>query len=227
MNGPKKKSSIIFLGLVGVFLAAAVFIILSAAIRGPERSAVAQPAPSVAPSDSFDANSGAIFTFYDHMVDEYLVGGSSERTLAEYYSRRQYPGSPPQIPHPLTDIFGEEDVCLACHEHGGYAEEMKRHAPITPHPELSSCRQCHVTIKTDTQFTEIDWQSVAPPRLGNSQMPGSPPTIPHSLQMRGNCPACHVGPGTVSVLRVEHASRGNCRQCHVPETDVEPFNRSS
>ena len=227
MNGPKKKSSTIFLGLAGVFLAVAVFIILSAAIRGPERLAVAQPAPEVVPYDSFDANSGAIFTFYDHMVDEYLVGGSSERTLAEYYSRRQYPGSPPQIPHPVSEIFGEEDDCLACHEHGGYAEEMKRHAPITPHPEQSSCRQCHVTIKSDTQFAENDWQSVAPPRLGNSQMPGSPPAIPHSLQMRGNCPACHVGPGAVSVLRVEHASRGNCRQCHVPETDVAPFQRSS
>ena len=42
---------------------------------------------------------------------------------------------------------------------------------------------------------------------------------------KGNCIACHVGPGAVATLRVEHSSRGNCRQCHVPDMDTEPFQR--
>jgi hypothetical protein len=45
-------------------------------------------------------------------------------------------------------------------------------------------------------------------------MPGSPPPIPHALQMRENCRACHAGPGAVSGLRTTHPERVTCRQCH-------------
>ncbi len=150
-----------------------------------------------------------------------------ERTLGEYYSRRQYPGSPPQIPHPVEAHGGEELECLACHARGGWTEILKNITPVTPHAEQVSCMQCHVRPVTDTLFKATDWQSVPPPRLGRSYLPGSPPPIPHDLQMRGNCIACHVGPGTVAAIRVKHASRGNCRQCHVPDPPVEPFQRNS
>jgi hypothetical protein len=43
--------------------------------------------------------------------------------------------------------------------------------------------------------------------------------------MRENCIACHVGPGTVVSIRVEHSMRGSCRQCHVPEQVQELFTR--
>lgn len=149
-----------------------------------------------------------------------------ERTLGEYYSRRQYPGSPSQIPHPV-EAHGEELECLACHATGGWTEILKNITPVTPHAEQVSCMQCHVRPVTDTLFKATDWQSVPPPRLGRSYLPGSPPPIPHDLQMRGNCIACHVGPGTVVAIRVEHASWGNCRQCHVPDPYAEPFQRNS
>jgi cytochrome c-type protein NapB len=67
--------------------------------------------------------------------------------------------------------------------------------------------------------------SIMPPRLGRAALPGAPPPVPHDLQMRGNCIACHVGPGTVVAIRVEHPSRGNCRQCHVPESNAPLFER--
>ena len=89
----------------------------------------------------------------------------------------------------------------------------------------TACRQCHIGMTDAKLFVEIDWASIQPPRLGRTNLPGGPPPIPHELQMRGNCIACHVGPGAVATIRVEHPSRGNCRQCHVRETNVAPFER--
>ena len=179
-----------------------------------------QPLPA-----DFDSKGNAVYEGYGRMNEAYRSGGSSERTLPEYYSRRQYPGSPPFIPHPAEEVFGEEMNCLSCHKSGGWVEEFQRHAPVTPHPEKSSCRQCHMQRTTIDLFRESDWVSVPPPRLGGSFMPGSPPPIPHHLQMRENCLSCHAGPGAVTSIRSEHAERGNCRQCHVPQETDEPFQR--
>jgi cytochrome c-type protein NapB len=173
----------------------------------------------------FDQNGKAIFKDYKRIAKEYLLGTSTERTLSEYYSRRQYPGSPPYIPHKIEEADLAQVECLACHAGGGWTEELKRHTPLTPHPEQEACRQCHVPRTEAEQFVDSDWMSVQPPRLGQSALPGAPPVIPHDLQMRGNCVACHVGPGAVTVIRVEHPSRGNCRQCHVPDSNVKPFQR--
>ncbi|MBC8316455.1 MAG: hypothetical protein H8E41_01020, partial [Desulfobulbaceae bacterium] len=76
--------------------------------------------------------------------------------------------------------------------------------------------------KTEELFEETDRQSINPPSLGNSEMGGSPPPIPHSLQLREDCIACHTGNAAVAEIGVEHASRGNCRQCHVPMIATEP-----
>jgi cytochrome c-type protein NapB len=180
-----------------------------------------QPLPA-----EFDNRGNTVYEGYGRMNEAYRAGGSTERTLQEYYSRRQYPGSPPYIPHPAEEVFGEEIECLACHADGGWVEEYKRHAPVTPHPENTSCRQCHVLPVTVELFRETDWMSVPPPRLGGSALPGSPPPVPHRLQMRENCLACHAGPGAVTSIRSEHAERGNCRQCHVPQETDEPFERT-
>jgi cytochrome c-type protein NapB len=177
--------------------------------------------------DDFDQGGKAIFINYDQLSREYLAGISTERTLSDYYARRQYPGSPPVIPHRVEEADLAPVECLTCHAGGGWSEELKAHTPLTPHPEQTACRQCHVA-QTDTKlFSGIDWMSVRTPRLGRSELPGAPPPIPHELQMRGNCVACHVGPGAVASIRVEHPSRGNCRQCHVPETTTGLFSRNS
>ena len=178
----------------------------------------------------FDQKGKAIFVDYNQISKDYLEGTSTERTLSEYYSRRQYLGSPPYIPHKVKEADLAPIECLTCHAKGGWTEELKRNTPITPHPEQVACRQCHVTMTEAKQFIDNNWISIAPPRLGRAALPGAPPPIPHDLQMRGDCIACHVGPGTVTAIRVEHPSRGNCRQCHVPDSPdsyVEPFKRKA
>jgi cytochrome c-type protein NapB len=196
----EQKVGKVFLVFAGICILALPLIVFSAFSSEPKEM---ETAVIEAQSMDFDHNGKAIFENYDRISRDYIESTSTERTLSEYYSRRQYLGSPPEIPHPL-EAHGIELECLTCH---------------------ISCMQCHVWPVTDKLFREIDWKSVPPPRLGRAELPGAPVPIPHDLQMRGNCIACHVGPGTVTAIRVEHPSRGNCRQCHVPETNVEPWQR--
>jgi cytochrome c-type protein NapB len=221
MEKPKQKVGKVFLVFAGICIVALPLIVFSAFSSEPKEM---ETAVIEAQSMDFDHNGKAIFENYDRISRDYIESTSTERTLSEYYSRRQYPGSPPEIPHPL-EAHGIELECLTCHANGGWTEPLKRITPVTPHPEQVSCMQCHVWPVTDKLFRAIDWKSVPPPRLGRAELPGAPVPIPHDLQMRGNCIACHVGPGTVTAIRVEHPSRGNCRQCHVPETNVPPWQR--
>jgi len=224
METSDRKVGKVFLVFAGICIIALPFIVFAAFSYEPEET---QEMVVEAQSLDFDENGNAIFINYDQLSKEYLAGTSTERTLSEYYSRRQYIGSPPYIPHKVEEADLAPIECLTCHAKGGWTEELKRHTPLTPHPEQEACRQCHVTKTEAEQFVVSNWMSVMPPRLGRASLPGAPPPIPHDLQMRGNCIACHVGPGAVTVIRTEHPSRGNCRQCHVPETNVELFSRKA
>jgi len=196
-------------------LVLAVFALAGFLLAGP---AAAGDVPH-----GFDANGKKIFTRYDETPLAAMTGTDGKRNLNSYYELRQYPGSPPRIPHAVAYTYSDGlGDCLACHERGGYVEELDAYAPVTPHPEKEMCYQCHVPKRHDELFVDSDWLSVPPPKLGNSQMGGSPPPIPHSLQLRDDCIACHTGPAAVAEIRVEHASRGNCRQCHVPFLSTEP-----
>lgn len=176
----------------------------------------------------FDDKGDAIFRYYDRITAAYLEGTSTSRTLDDYYSRRQYPGSPPFIPHRVEPNDETSRTCLTCHADGGWSQALKLNTPVTPHPDQTDCRQCHVVLTDEKQlFVGTGWQSVPPPRLGRSYLPGAPPPIPHDLQYRGDCIACHVGPGTIAAIRVEHPMRGNCRQCHVPDLFEGTFQRKS
>jgi cytochrome c-type protein NapB len=179
-----------------------------------------------APVSDFDHNAKQLFGTYNGTTPAYMEGHSTSRTLNYYYSLREYPGSPPIIPHDMADEKGAEYVCLSCHERGGFTQSMNRFTPVTPHPQHTYCRQCHMKPVVETLFKDIDWVSVQPPKLGMSALAGSPPIIAHPLQMRENCIACHVGPGTVVPIRVEHPMRGNCRQCHMPEEVTTLFTRN-
>jgi cytochrome c-type protein NapB len=160
----------------------------------------------------------------DKTSSDQLESEAGGRTLSKYYSRREYLGSPPEIPHP-DRVHGKDLECLICHADGGWTNLLKRMTPVTPHPEMTGCRQCHVSPSTAALFRGTDWQSLPPPRLGRSYLPGAPPPIPHDLQMRENCNACHVGPGTLMAIRMKHEWRGICRQCHLPDASVESFRR--
>lgn len=224
METSTQKVGKVFLVFAGICIVALPFVVFSAFSVEPEEVGTALIESQRV---DFDQNGKAVFENFDAISADYLEGTATTRTLGEYYSRRQYPGSPPFIPHKVEESDLAPVECLACHARGGWTEELKRHTPITPHPEQEACRQCHVKMTEATLFVDTSWMSVTPPRLGRSELPGAPPPIPHDLQMRGNCIACHVGPGTVATIRVEHPSRGNCRQCHVPNSNVEPFERKS
>lgn len=162
------------------------------------------------------------------------------RSLDMYRLRRPYPGAPPRIPHGLTVEEFRASICNICHLRGGWVARFNTYAPVTPHPEFSSCMQCHVAqsglvgkplpttgdsdacqqCHTDPDalpeiFVELDWQTVPWPDMGVQTLPESPQRIPHDFQTRSNCLACHSGPGAVVDLRTDHPERVNCRQCHV------------
>ncbi len=163
------------------------------------------------------------------------------RTLATYRRLRAYPGAPPRIPHGLSAVEFREGACKVCHERGGFSVRFNAYVPVTPHPELGACQQCHVgdaqlmaiPLPGDDPNTHcrqchapgglrasdsrLDWKTVAWPSL--PLLPTiagrNPPPIPHNSPMRANCLACHAGPSGVVEIRTAHPERSDCRQCHL------------
>jgi cytochrome c-type protein NapB len=155
-----------------------------------------------------------------------------QRSLETYYDNRAYNGAPPSIPHAVKEKISVGGMdCLQCHQNGGFVEKFNSYAPVTPHPEMINCRSCHVEQKTISEFAKNNFYKKPAPVVGkNNALPGSPPAIPHQLQMRENCLSCHAGPSAAKELRIDHPERINCRQCHVPKKQeiekVEHFVRS-
>ena len=144
-------------------------------------------------------------------VDESVAG----RTMVSYYANRAYPGAPPTVPHPMADpLTIGSTTCLQCHENGGYVAKFEAFAPVTPHPEYLNCKQCHAASLGDRSFKGSDFEKMPAPGLQNKALVSSPPMIPHSLQLRANCLACHAGPAAPKEIRVTHPERVNCLQCH-------------
>lgn len=202
---------------VAALMAAGVFVIANAIgageqpARTPAAKSVDQPAPILTEAGVFvRAGKGA-------MLKDVKPGpGQPERHLSAYYARRAYPGGPPPIPHELLDqqTMGGKS-CLACHLDGGWVPAFKAFTPVTPHPELSNCRSCHVHAEEKTNFRQTTFTPAETVALPKGALPGAPPAIPHELDMRSNCLACHGGPAAPAEIRTTHPERANCRQCHV------------
>ena len=150
-----------------------------------------------------------------------------QRDLDAWYALRAYPGAPPRIPHAVEDEQRIGAGCLDCHENGGYVPKWNAYAPVTPHPDYLSCRQCHVPQRTEELFVATEWQQSPRPRIKRPALPGGPPPIPHAVQLRERCHACHVGPAAPKAIRMTHPERLNCRQCHVPRQTMDVFDRST
>ena len=175
------------------------------------------------PTGNFIPSESGVFRRSTAGID-YLnmpVDENHQRTLKDYYNNRAFLGAPPSIPHPVKEersLGG--NTCTQCHQNGGFVEKYNAYAPITPHPEMVNCRQCHVTKNTNDTFINFTFDKAQAPKEGegeNNAMLGSPPTIPHQLQMRENCVSCHAGPSAPKEIRVTHPERVNCRQYHVPK----------
>jgi nitrate reductase (cytochrome), electron transfer subunit len=218
---PSSTHSAVFITYAWIFLISMGFILFPASVYLLKNSASASSEATIHNSNQ---DGVAPFKNNEQTSENLFTKESTGRTLSQYYSRRQYPGSPPLIPHPL-EAHGINLECLTCHAEGGWTKTLKSITPVTPHPKLVSCLQCHINPATDILFKETIWQKPAPPRLGRSYLPGAPPPIPHDLQMRTNCSVCHEGPATVVEIRMKHKSRGGCRQCHVRDYPVNLFQR--
>jgi cytochrome c-type protein NapB len=236
-----ERSRYFLIGLAALLMAAAVAVVGQSLTAGREPARVMPVVAEATPTLPTEAGMYARVS----RAAEYAAMPTEpnrRRTLSVFSARRAYPGAPPVIPHPVDEREAFGKACLSCHGSGGWAPRFEAYAPVTPHPEMISCRQCHVPMtpggegRTATlapsggegsvrgigmvrgpeavRGSVSDWQTIAPPPLHGSAMPGSPPPIPHALQMRENCRACHAGPGAVAELRTTHPERVTCRQCH-------------
>jgi cytochrome c-type protein NapB len=174
------------------------------------------------------------------------------RTLKSFRYLRAYPGAPPSIPHELTSDEFRTGTCKTCHERGGYSKRFSAYVPVTPHPTIAPCLQCHVggdaamavpAVSSDPNRRcrschgvgggpQPDVQAMlerrieAWPQLTRKTPDRPPPPIPHELESRGNCVACHAGPAAVAEIRTDHAERADCRECHVaPDPAALAFTR--
>jgi cytochrome c-type protein NapB len=255
-----KRGAAIARVLVAVMLAASVITAIVAVAVSAKRiassrntapadipvsvmSATDEPIPSEA--DVFRTNAGVL------AIDPSSESrrGAHPRTLATYRGLRAFPGVPPRIPHGLTPDEVLRGGCPTCHQRGGYSHRFDAYVPITPHPEMGICLQCHVgDVKlmaiplpsTDPSArcrqchssggsrwrdSSSTWKSLPWPQLARVEK-NIPPPIPHSLEFRGNCVACHAAPSAVQEIRTPHAERANCRQCHLESSrDTSAFVR--
>lgn len=242
-------------------IAAAILLMILATVvvvpmvrEARERPAHPPATPMVVPGDPIPAEARPYRLRPGDLAvdfDQARRPGAHPRTLEIYRGLRAYPGAPPRIPHGLTDREFREGLCNSCHAQGGFVPRFGTYAPITPHPELRDCLQCHAPdamivglgiprltgdvvcrqchVDPDTpppSLVSLDWTPMAWPELDQRAMPEGPPRIPHLLQMREDCLACHAGPSAVREIRTTHPERADCRACHVPaETDEEVFTR--
>ena len=174
------------------------------------------------------------------------------RTLATYRNLRAYPGAPPRVPHGLTPSEFRTGGCKTCHERGGWSQRFEAYVPVTPHPEMGACLQCHVgnarlmaiplpNVDPSTRCRQchtapgggarwvdstLNWKTMAWPEVTRIGRDSAPPPIPHALEMRTNCLACHSAPSAVEEIRTSHPERANCRQCHLAaDADTSAFER--
>lgn len=262
MNARRVRSGAIAMRLFLVVSAATATAALVVAVgRAVDRQS---PMPSVTPAapaqaatttgEPIAAEAGVFRTTPAMLAIEPESAGrraAHPRTLATFHALRSYPGAPPRIPHGLTPAEFQGVGCKTCHERGGFSQRFGAYVPVTPHPELGACLQCHVG---DAKLMAIPLPSTDPsarchqchatggamgwsdsslawsrpvwpvmPRVARGMLP---PPIPHDLEMRTNCLACHGAPSAVNAIRTSHPERANCRQCHLTgNADVKPFDR--
>jgi nitrate reductase (cytochrome), electron transfer subunit len=256
-QGPDRQlpTRVFGIGSAIVIMVAAT-VLLAPTVWPAEDEDVVRPATRLAPATTVIRGEADVFRTWPEQfaarADAAPRVEAHPRSMAMHRRLRAYPGAPPRIPHAITKEEARGGTCSACHERGGFVERFSAYAPLTPHPDFgqclqchvpddrlvglapptgrgpeAACSQCHVLDARTPSFRATDWHGASWPDLGLAALPGAPPAIPHDIQLRGNCLACHAGPGAVEEVRTTHPERGNCRQCHVPNgEDGEVFQRA-
>lgn len=214
---------------IAAIVAAVVGMVFLVALLGPRLHRSAEGPPGRPPQDMLGPIAAEAGVFRTAPLLDSLTRtgrGARDRRLADRDRRRAYPGAPPVIPHRLTTAEMRDMTCHTCHTRGGFVARFEAYAPPTPHPELSSCLQCHVPQREVPAFVPTTWETFRRPEIRGAVLPDAPPPIPHGLQMRENCLACHGGPAAPPEIRTTHPERTNCRQCHVTRQDRGEFTRA-
>lgn len=235
--------------------AAAIVVLATAAVltsRAASAEAARRAAPPLAPPTNPVPGEDHVFhstTAHAALaLDAPRLRDAHPRTLATYRRLRAYPGAPPSIPHGFTADEFRTGACRTCHERGGYSMRFGAYVPLTPHPEMSACLSCHVgnDALTGVQLPTFDpnarclqchakgglipvrdalftvlWPTIVPHATDSP-----PPDIPHSVQWRTDCLACHSGPSAVREIRTDHPFRANCRQCHLATFEADLMERA-
>jgi cytochrome c-type protein NapB len=220
--GSVNRSRYFLIG-IGVLLMAALVAVVGQGLTAGQRPAEVPPG-EVAPPPTLPAEAG-MYTRPPRPVDYAAMPSepNRKRTRPVYYARRDGPGEPPVIPHAVDASQTSGRLCLACHADGGWVPRFDAYTPLTPHPELDSCQDCHSPAEPGRRPPA---SASSPPALRTAALPGAPPPIPHTLEMRERCQACHAGPGAVDELRTTHPERAGCRQCHaLGSQPAEAFSR--
>lgn len=205
-----------------------------AAPRSDRVAAAAPPAPrysaidaaAVGPNRHWSSSWAALKQNRPGLFDPVVrTSEMKEAALQDRLHTRAFEGAPPVIPHPVEQQSAA--TCLACHGDGLKLGEKL--ATKVSHPHYTNCLQCHVEqaggLLTTADAMTPAWSANEFAGLlrsgpGMRAMPGAPPTIPHPLQLRGDCMSCHglvARPG----LRTTHPWLQNCRQCHVADEAAE------
>jgi len=148
-----------------------------------------------------------------------LFIGCDKQKNADYgkYTRqemRYYAYAPPNIPHEVINRR-----CIDCHLEGLVVQGFR--APVTPHPTLVNCEQCHVRAdQTVALFKENHFVGEHEETSLGKPQPAGPPLIPHRIFMRENCVVCHNDSMRKNIVQTTHPERSNCVQCHVAQQNV-------
>lgn len=127
-------------------------------------------------------------------------------------------GQPNPVPHPIT----ADTDCLTCHGAAGVVPAPESHADF----DTTMCTQCHqATMEAQPAPTG----DAPTPEAGATDQPAQPPAaagppaIPHPLDGRDNCLACHAT-GGVKPYPADHEGRtvDQCQMCHQPAPESAP-----
>ncbi len=144
---------------------------------------------------------------------------SQARDSVREQGTRAYAGAPPTVPHDVEPMAKDED-CLDCHTPGNEVRpsDLKDiEDPIIPHPQVIACQQCHIPESNGkVVYGTNRFRGALYPEHGKRAHPVAPPLIPHRLQNREYCLACHGPHGNPQAPRSTHIERLACLQCHVP-----------
>lgn len=228
MNGDRPLASRL-VRIAGGAVVMVAAVLAFGVVTAPGHEAGPSPAP---PAGSVIEEEAAVFSLGPGATTLSMAEtprrGAKVRNLASYRALRAYPGAPPAIPHDVDPAWLRTQTCNTCHARGGWVPEQRAYAPLSPHPQYRNCMQCHVDgadgpLLVANDFTAADWPALDQQALAweeDGTRTTSPPPIPHALQLRGNCLACHAGPAAVAEVRTTHPERANCRQCHAARDDV-------